>query len=202
MGHRCGLARETVYRLPMRYKAGLETRDRILEAARSLIAEKGLEGTTIKAICERAGVLPGSFYNLFASKEQAILTVVREAIDAVDPDPEHQGTDTLEELVTAYVRFLEEQPDLSRVYIRIGVSGAGTSPELTGRMIRHHQERVGRFADALRRRHPGMSDTLAQRRAETLVLALNGIALHRVIDPGFDLAWHARSLLDDNVAVS
>ena len=187
---------------PMRYKAGLETRERILGATRSLVAENGLDGTTIKAICEQAGVLPGSFYNLFASKEQAILTVVREAIDAVDPDPDHQGTDTLEDLVGAYVRFLEESPELSRVYIRIGVSGAGSNAELSGRMVRHHQERVGRFAAAMRRQSPDLSDSLAERRAETLVLALNGIALHRIIDPGFDVAWHARVLLDDAAAVS
>jgi AcrR family transcriptional regulator len=186
----------------MRYKAGLETRERILGATRSLVAENGLEGTTIKAICNSAGVLPGSFYNLFPSKEQAILTVVREAIDAVDPDPAHQGTDTLDELVGAYVRFLEEQPALSRVYIRIGVSGAGKSPELTGRMVRHHQARVARFAAAMRRQTPELSETLAERRAETLVLALNGIALHRIIDPGFDVAWHARAVLEDAAAVS
>jgi AcrR family transcriptional regulator len=186
----------------MRYKAGLETRERILGATRSLVAENGLDGTTIKAICEQAGVLPGSFYNLFTSKEQAILTVVREAIDAVDPDPDHHGTDTLEDLVDAYVRFLEESPELSRVYIRIGVSGAGSNPELSGRMVRHHQERVGRFAAAMRRQSPYLTDSLAQRRAETLVLALNGIALHRIIDPRFDVAWHARVLLDDAAAVS
>lgn len=190
------------YRSGMRYKAGLETRGRILEATRALIAANGLEGTTIKAICQEAGVLPGSFYNLFPSKEQAILTVVREAIDAVDPDPGHQGIDTLDELVSAYVRFLVEQPDLSRVYIRIGVSGAGSSPELTGRMVRHHQGRVARFAAAMKRESPDLAETLAERRAETLVLALNGIALHRVIDPEFDVAWHARALLEDAAAVS
>lgn len=184
----------------MRYKAGLETRERILDATRLLVAENGLDGTTIKAICEQAGVLPGSFYNLFASKEQAILTVVREAIDAVDPDPAHQGTDTLDELVAAYVRFLEESPALSRVYIRIGV--AGSSPELSGRMVRHHEARVARFAAAMKRQSPELSETLADRRAETLVLALNGIALHRIIDPDFDVAWHARALLEDAAAVS
>ena len=72
----------------MRYKAGIETRGRILEATRHLISEEGLDGTTIKAICDTSGVLPGSFYNLFDSKEQAIMAVVREAIDAIDPDPE------------------------------------------------------------------------------------------------------------------
>ena len=85
----------------MRYKAGLETSDRILESTRAQIAENGLEGTTIKTICDGAGVLPGSFYNLFDSKEQAILTAVRVAIDAVDPDPTHEGKDTLEDLVAA-----------------------------------------------------------------------------------------------------
>ncbi len=185
----------------MRYKAGLETNDRILDATRTLIAGKGLEGTTIKAICDEAGVLPGSFYNLFDSKEQAILTVVREAIDAVDPDPQGQGTDTLGELVDAYERFLVEQPALARVYIRIAVSGAATNPELRGRLLRHHEGRVRRFASAIQRHAPDVADEHATRRAETLVLALNGIALHRVLDPNFDVAAHARALLEDAAAV-
>jgi len=54
----------------------------------------------------------------------------------------------------------------------------------------------------MKRQSPDISDTLAERRGETLVLALNGIALHRVIDPDFDVAWHARALLEDAAAVS
>ena len=187
----------------MRYKTGLETREKILWATRGLIAEEGLEGTTIKAICDRAGVLPGSFYNLFDSKEQAILAVVREAIDAVDPDPAHEGSqDTLQALVEAYVRFLEEQGDLARVYIRIAVAGArGNDGELKGRILRHHEDRVKRFARALQRQASGLDDIGAERRAETLVSALNGIALHRVLDPDFDVSWHARVLLEDVATV-
>jgi hypothetical protein len=54
----------------------------------------------------------------------------------------------------------------------------------------------------MRRNSPELSEAMAERRAETLVLALNGIALHRVLDPGFDVAWHARALLNDAAAVS
>jgi AcrR family transcriptional regulator len=180
----------------MRYKAGIETRDRILDATRSAIARSGLEGTTIKVICDEARVLPGSFYNLFDSKEQAVLAVVRQAIDAVDPDPEHVGTDTLEDLVEAFVRFLEDQSDLARVYIRIALSGANQS-ELNSRVLRHHEGRVQRFADALKRSTPDLTTTQAEARAETLVSALNGIALHRVLDPLFDVGWHAQVLLKD-----
>lgn len=181
----------------MRYKAGLETGERIIEATRSLIAEVGLEGTTIKAICNRAGILPGSFYNLFDSKEEVVLTVVRQAIDAIDPDPEHRGTDTLADLVDAYISFMTEQSDLARVYIGIAVSGSRNNPELRGRVMRHHQGRVDRFAEAMGRESPGLGATETKRRAETLLTALNGIALHRVLDPDFDVATHARSLLDD-----
>lgn len=185
---------------PMRYKAGLETRDRILEATRSLIASEGLDGTTIKAICDQAGVLPGSFYNLFDSKEQAILSVVRQAIDAVDPDPEHLGTDSLADLVEAYIKFVTEQGDLARVYIRIAISGSANNHEIWGRTMRHHQARVSRFAAAISREHPSLSDAEAERRAETLVTSLNGITLHRVMDPDFDVSIHARALLTDALA--
>ncbi len=186
----------------MRYRSGLETQNRILTATRTLIADSGLEGTTIKAICERAGVLPGSFYNLFDSKEQAILSVVREAIDAVDPDPDHLGNDTLSDLVDAYVRFVTEQGDLARVYIAIAVSGGRNDTELKGRVIRHHQGRVDRFAAAIVRTRPSLDSVEIRRRAETLVTALNGMTLHYVLDSGFDVSVHARSLLEDTMAAT
>lgn len=179
----------------MRYKAGLETRDRILDSTRTQIAEFGLEGTTIKTICDSAGVLPGSFYNLFDSKEQAILTAVRTAIEAVDPDPQHSGSDTLEDLINAYVRFVEEEGELARVYIRIAVASGRNSPELTGRILRHHEGRVKRFQDALMREKPQLSESEAGFRAEALVSALNGVTLHRTIDPDFEVGDYARLLL-------
>lgn len=177
----------------MRYKAGLETKDRILGATRRLIASGGLERTTIKAICDEAGVLPGSFYNLFDSKEQAVLTVVRDAIDAVDPDPGREGTDTVDDLVDAYIQFLEDDADLARVYIRIALSGA-RNQELKGRVLRHHEGRVARFSSAIQRQNGDVSEAEAHRKAETLVVALNGVALHGIVAPGFDVATHARAL--------
>jgi len=60
---------------------------------------------------------------------------------------------------------------------------------------------VRRFASAIQRQAPDVPDEHATRRAETLVLALNGIALHRVLDPSFDVAAHARVLLEDAAAV-
>jgi len=129
-----------------------------------------------------------------------IITVVREAIEAVDPDPERLGIDTLADLVDAYIRFTVEQSDLAHVYVRIAVSGTRNDSDLRGRMLRHHDGRVARFAQAIAREHPELNVDQATQRAETLVSSLNGIAVHRVLDPDFDVALHSRALVHMTLA--
>lgn len=178
----------------MRYKAGLATRERILVAIRELLAEGGLEATTVTAVCERAEIGAGSFYNLFESKEQAVLAVVREAIDAVDPHPDATGEDTLTDLIAAYVKFITGEPQLSRVYIAIAVGGGLTDPEVAARVMRSHEVRVDRFRNALLRERPELSREEATVRVEAILAALVGLAVHHMLDPSFDFPGHARSL--------
>ncbi len=173
----------------MRYRVGLETRDRILEATRSLVGDFGLEGTTIKAICERAGILAGSFYNLFESKEEAILSVVRDAIGMVEPDPDSPADIT--SLVDAYVRFVEEQEPVARVYLEVAMARGLREEKLRNRVMRHHERRVALFAEAMAQ--AGVDEPAQM--AELMVAALNGLAFHRLLDDSFDLRGQARRLL-------
>jgi AcrR family transcriptional regulator len=175
----------------MTYRAGIATRQRIIDATRSLLAEKGLDGTTIKGICTRAEILPGSFYNLFPSKEEVVLTVIKEAIEAVDPDG--SGTETVSDLVAAFVRFVTTEPVIARVYFITAVAGGLTDSSLGRRVLRHHQARVDRFEAALRRAGAGPE---AGATAETMVAALTGHALRALLDQDFDLPRHARRLLE------
>lgn len=46
-----------------------ETEERLLNAAQSLMLEKGFVATTVDEICEAAGVTKGSFFHYFKSKE-------------------------------------------------------------------------------------------------------------------------------------
>lgn len=179
----------------MRNRAGIETRERILSATKRLLAERGLDGVTIKAICDAAEVHAGSFYNLFESKEQVVLTAVREAIMAVDPDPSGQGTDHLEDLVDAYIRFVMDDQDLARVYLTVAVSGGLTDPAIRTRVLRHHQDRHARFVAALRRDRPDVGDDQASELIDALLAALNGYAFQWLLDPSFDFENHARRLL-------
>ena len=127
-----------------RYQVGIETKARILEATRSLLADGGLDATTLKAICDRAKVRSGSFYNLFGSKEDAIIHVVRESIRAVDPDPDRVGTDTVDDLVDAYSRFLQEEPEMARVYVSAALAGESTADSARRQSLRPHIRRADR----------------------------------------------------------
>ena len=175
-----------------RYQVGIRTETRILDATRELLAEGGLEGTTLKAICDRAGVQAGSFYNLFPSKEQAIMRVARDAIRAVDPDPDRAGTDTLDDLVDAYITFITDEPELARIYLQIGVSGSNDD-SAARRFLRHHVRRVERFAETIRRRNPATTIDEATMTAEVLLGALDGLAFRWVLDQSFDFPTHARA---------
>src|ERR1041384_4843389 len=51
------------------------TRARLLEAARSLIREKGYEHTTLDAIAERAGMTTGAIYGNFKTRDELFLAL-------------------------------------------------------------------------------------------------------------------------------
>jgi len=53
-------------------------RDKILEAAKEIMAEKELRGTSIKAIAKKAGIATGTFYLYFTNKEALVDTVIKE----------------------------------------------------------------------------------------------------------------------------
>ncbi|MGI9667659.1 MAG: TetR/AcrR family transcriptional regulator [Acidimicrobiia bacterium] len=174
-----------------RYQAGIETEARIVDATRSLLAEGGQDAATLKAICDRAEVRAGSFYNLFDSKEEVVIRVVRESIEAVDPDPDGAGTDTVDDLVAAYIRFFEEEPELARIYVLAALSGDQSGNGARSRFLRHHQRRVERFADAMVRSGTHQGD-VATDRAELLLASLDGLAFRWSLDHSFAFADYAK----------
>src|SRR5215470_9974949 len=51
------------------------TRTKLLEAARSLIRERGHENTTLEAIAERAGMTTGAIYGNFKNREELFISL-------------------------------------------------------------------------------------------------------------------------------
>ena len=53
------------------------TRSKLLEAARSLIREKGYEHATLEAIAERAGMTTGAIYGNFRNRDELFISWAR-----------------------------------------------------------------------------------------------------------------------------
>ena len=53
----------------------------LLEAAKTLFFDRGLQGATIEMITTEVGLSPGAFYGYFKSKLEIYLTLYSEAID-------------------------------------------------------------------------------------------------------------------------
>jgi AcrR family transcriptional regulator len=58
------------------------TRDRLVEAAAEVFAERGYEGAAVSDIARRAGFTTGAIYSRFRNKAELLLEVVRTALEA------------------------------------------------------------------------------------------------------------------------
>lgn len=56
-------------------------REELLELAASMFAERGLRATTVRDIADAAGILSGSLYHHFSSKEEMVDEVLRGFLD-------------------------------------------------------------------------------------------------------------------------
>ncbi|MDT5335559.1 MAG: TetR/AcrR family transcriptional regulator, cholesterol catabolism regulator [Mycobacterium sp.] len=62
-------------------KALPSRRDELLDLAAAMFAERGLRATTVRDIADSAGILSGSLYHHFKSKEQMVEEVLRDFLD-------------------------------------------------------------------------------------------------------------------------
>jgi AcrR family transcriptional regulator len=62
-------------------KALPSRRDELLELAAAMFADRGLRATTVRDIADSAGILSGSLYHHFKSKEQMVEEVLRDFLD-------------------------------------------------------------------------------------------------------------------------
>jgi AcrR family transcriptional regulator len=95
------------YRVTERTEARrAETRDRIVTAARELIAEGGYVAAQVAAVADRAGVAVGTVYRHFPSKSELFAEVFREAsqheVDAMR-DAVYAASGTADERIAAGV---------------------------------------------------------------------------------------------------
>lgn len=88
-----------------RQAAALETRKRLLSAAKTLICEKGLTGTSVEEITAACGVSKGTFYTYFKRKEDIVLELSQSMFGEILSEAEQQSGGILKQLTYYMVHF-------------------------------------------------------------------------------------------------
>jgi AcrR family transcriptional regulator len=100
-------------------------RQHLLDAAAALFAAQGFKGTSIRDIAQAVGMLPGSVYYHFPSKDALLLAVYREGVEriAAQVGAAVASSDVawgrLEAACQAHLQTLFEHSDYAQVVIRI-----------------------------------------------------------------------------------
>ncbi len=161
------------------------SRERILEAARTLFYRQGFEATSFTDIAREAGIPRGNFYYHFKSKDEILLAVIdqwggylRGALEIIEGEAEQP----LERIG----RMLRFPLDESQTEVRYGCPLGSLVYEL----------RKGEHSEAVRRRAVGLFDLLV----DWLVTQLR--ALGWAPGPARDVALRILSRLQGAILVS
>ncbi len=103
------------------------TRQKLYEAAVTLIAEQGFSATTVDEIAERAGVAKGTVYYNFASKNDLFEELLRHGVGllteslrtAAESTEARGGTrvEALDEMIRAGLVFIDRYPAFTQLYV-------------------------------------------------------------------------------------
>jgi AcrR family transcriptional regulator len=180
-----------------------ETREALIAAAAVEMAEKGIDGASLDAICARAGFTRGAFYVHFKDRDELVVAVVERHLETFYDQviAANDAPDDLERTIAQYVSTVVAMaPSLrNRKEWRFHhtLAACARSPVLRERYASLQHEamaRVKRAAEAGQREGNVRSDVTAESIAEILVVLTMGI--DGMFDAGikFDLLGGARAL--------
>lgn len=119
-----------------------ERRDRILDAAAIVFAERGFSGARVDDIAERAGINKAMLYYHVGDKTALYTAVLLRNFDrvraAIDEALSTDGSarDRLEAVITGLTRMVQRHPDHPRIVLREIASGAAhLEPEVLAAML-------------------------------------------------------------------
>ena len=172
--------------------ASASTRQRILAAARELFAEMGYSAASISKIAARAGVLAGSIYWAFESKEKLFAEALTQASDEwgetarFSANDRRIGVATLREDLTLLAGTFADGPEFLRLLMVVATEHQASSPEILAaaaavrRMWRETLEQ-GLMAD-LAAYDPEAALALVQRISRLVLQLLDGVFMSLQIE--------------------
>jgi AcrR family transcriptional regulator len=186
-------------------------RANLIQAAFTVLSERGYEATTIKTVAQAAGVAPGLIHYYFASKQELLIAVVEDAAERYASEMAGvraalSPAQALTAAAEARKERVEHEPDRERLRFEL-LALALRHPSLrpaAARVLSTGREGITRlFASVTGSDVTGDTSDTSDGMPAVFLAILDGVALQRLVDPDFDLdaAYQAIERLAQRILV-
>jgi AcrR family transcriptional regulator len=129
-------------KLPRGARRKMETRHRLVEAAKAIMARSGVDGAAIAEIAEEADVGFGSFYNHFSTKTEIAMAALQSEVEKLQLEAQPQHTEAGS--VASFIRRVLAQGRSEPTRAAFQVQAFNSISGLTNPLVGHLREIVRR----------------------------------------------------------
>jgi AcrR family transcriptional regulator len=191
---------------PRRKRADGElSRERILDAATEIAAERGYEGTSIALVSAKCGLPASSIYWHFKDKDDLIAAVIERSFASwlaawQFPDEGH-APDRMKGMAMQIAKALLDSPDFIRLGLMLALERRPVEPRARAMFLQARAQAYGQLTDVVRELTPDLTDAQTHQLATYALAGADGLFIAKEIGgDAVDLValfeMHARVLYD------
>ena len=191
---------------PRRKRADGElSRERILDAATEIAAERGYEGTSIALVSKKCGLPASSIYWHFKDKDDLIAAVIERSfanwLAAWQFPDEGDAPDRMKGMAMQIAKALLDSPDFIRLGLMLALERRPVEPRARAMFLQARAQAYGQLIDVIRELTPALTDAQTHQLATYALAGADGLFIAKEIGgDSVDLValfeMHARVLYD------
>jgi AcrR family transcriptional regulator len=181
------------------------SRERILDAATEIAAERGYEGTSIALVSAKCGLPASSIYWHFKNKDDLIAAVIERSfadwLKAWQVPAEGAPRDRLVGLAMQIAKALMDSPDFIRLGLMLALERRPVEPRARAMFLQARAQTYYELADTVRGLTPGLTDAEIHQLVTYAIAGADGLFIAKEIGGDavdlFELfELHAQALYD------
>jgi AcrR family transcriptional regulator len=181
------------------------SRERILDAATEIAAERGYEGTSIALVSKKCGLPASSIYWHFKDKDDLIAAVIERSfahwLTAWQFPDEGDAPERLKGMAVQIAKALLDSPDFIRLGLMLALERRPQEPRARTMFLQARAEAYGQMVDVIDELAPALDNAQIQQLATYAMAGADGLFIAKEIGgDSVDLIalfeLHARALYE------
>lgn len=174
---------------------------KIIEAARTIISEQGIQGATIRIIAEKAGVSTGAIYHYYASKEAILYDVMDEGLSEIKriATVSIQNKKKFQEIIQEIFEGMQERfkkDEENRLQFYLAHEAMLGNEELKQKFKEKYEDWINRVEDIFVQAYNTKHGPLTRATATWTMAAIDGMVLQILLQTNTVKMTHINQVLE------